>query len=105
MRGGSTRPGQTVGPPRLWFRSAAGTARLTRDGTMKEDTRTAVKHEFEHAQPTVIHHPEEDMTILARWVPRGMQQGPKFWYLLAGVAGVIVLVSVLAGGLSRGRTS
>ena len=31
------------------------------------------------------------MTILARWVHRGMEQGPKFWYLLGGVVVVVVL--------------
>ena len=72
---------------------------------MKEDVRTAVKHEFEHAAPTVIHDPEQDMTILARWLHRGMAQGPKFWYLLAGVVVVVVLISMLAGGLARGRSS
>lgn len=72
---------------------------------MKEDTRTAVKHEFEHAAPTVIHDPEQDMTILARWLHRGMARGPKFWYLLGGVVVVIVLVSMLANGLARGRSS
>ncbi len=72
---------------------------------MKEDARTAVKHEFEHAAPTVIHDPEQDMTILARWLHRGMAQGPKFWYLLAGVIVVIVLLSTLVTGLSAGRSS
>lgn len=72
---------------------------------MKEDTRTAVKHEFEHAAPTVIHDPEQDMTILARWVHRGMAQGPKFWYLLGGVVLVVILLSMLASGLSAGRSS
>ncbi len=72
---------------------------------MKEDARTAVKHEFEHAAPTVIHDPEQDMTILARWLHRGMAQGAKFWYLLAGVVVVIVLISTLVTGLSAGRSS
>jgi hypothetical protein len=72
---------------------------------MKEDARTAVKHEFEHAAPTVIHDPEQDMTILARWLHRGMAQGAKFWYLLAGVVVVIVLLSTLVTGLSAGRSS
>lgn len=72
---------------------------------MKEDARTPVKHEFEHAAPTVIHDPEQDMTILARWLHRGMERGPMFWYLLAGVVAVAVLLTVLANGLSRGRSS
>ncbi len=56
-------------------------------------------------RPTVIHDPEQDMTILARWLHRGMAQGPKFWYLLAGVVVVVVLIAMLAGGLARGRSS
>jgi hypothetical protein len=72
---------------------------------MKEDARTAVKHEFEHAQPTVIHHPEQDMTILARWVHHGMQQGPAFWYLLVGGVAVILVLSILVGTMSGGKTS
>ncbi len=74
---------------------------------MKEEPRTAVRpeHEFEHAEPTVIHDPDQDLTILARWLRRGMEQGPRFWFLLAGAVGVAVLVGVLAGGLSKGRTT
>ena len=30
------------------------------------------------------------MTILARWLQRGMEQGPRFWLLLGGV--VVALV-------------
>jgi hypothetical protein len=75
------------------------------DGTMKEDARTPVKHEFEHAAPTVIHDPEQDMTILARWLHRAMAKGPAFWYLVFGVVAVAVVLTVLGNGLSRGKTS
>ena len=76
---------------------------------MKADTRPAVKHEFEHAEPALIHDPEQDMTILARWLHRGMQQGPRFWYLLGGVVvavilvGTIVAVAVLTRGGQPGK--
>jgi hypothetical protein len=75
------------------------------DGTMKEDARTPVKHEFEHAAPTVIHDPEQDMTVLARWLHRAMAKGPRFWYLLFGVVVVAVALTVLSNGLSRGKSS
>jgi tetratricopeptide (TPR) repeat protein len=75
------------------------------DGTMKEDARTPVKHEFEHASPTVIHDPEQDMTILARWLHRAMEKGPRFWYLVIGVVAVAVVLTVLSNGLSQGKTS
>jgi hypothetical protein len=71
---------------------------------MKEEPRTAVKHEFEHETPTVIHHPEEDMTALARWFRHGMQQGPKFWIMIAGVLGLFVVVPLLMSGLSSGES-
>ena len=73
---------------------------------MKEDARTAVKpHEFEHAEPTVIHDPEADMTILARWLHRGMQQGPKFWYLVAGSVLAVIVATMVANGLSAGKST
>ena len=36
--------------------------------TMNDENRVgdhAPAHQFEHAEPTVIHHPEEDLTVLA----------------------------------------
>ncbi len=70
---------------------------------MKDEPRPA--HEFEHATPTVIHHPEEDMTILARWLQRGMDQGPGFWILLGGALLALVAVSALLGALSMGSSA
>ena len=61
-------------------------------------------HEHEHAEPTVIHHPEEDMTILARWLKHGMEQGTKFWLLVAGVVVVLVAVAVISSGLVAGKS-
>ena len=60
-------------------------------------------HQLEHAEPIVIHHPDQDMTILARWLQRGMEQGSRFW-LMAG-AGLVALIalSVLVSGLSAGK--
>jgi hypothetical protein len=72
---------------------------------MKEETRPAIKHEFEHETPTVIHNPEEDLTILAKWLRRGMAQGPRFWVLVAGIVVVAALLTTLANGLSAGRAT
>jgi hypothetical protein len=61
-------------------------------------------HEHEHAEPTVIHHPEEDMTALARWLKHGMEQGTKFWLLVAGVVVVLVVVAVISSGLVASKS-
>ncbi len=51
------------------------------------------RHQFEHATPTVIHDPEQDMTLLARWVHRALKDPVKFWGVIgAGVIGVLALV-------------
>lgn len=63
------------------------------------------KHQFDHEVPTVIHHPEEDMTILARWLQHGMEQGATFWVLIAGVVFVVVVLGVVAGGISQGESA
>lgn len=73
------------------------------NGTMKDEPRPI--HEHDHATPTVIHHPEEDMTILARWLHRGMEQGPKFWLLVIGSAVALLAVASLLGGLTMGSSS
>jgi hypothetical protein len=62
-------------------------------------------HEHEHAEPTVIHHPEEDMTILARWLQHGMEQGSRFWLLVGGVVVALSAVAVLSSGLIAGKST
>ena len=62
-------------------------------------------HQLEHAEPIVIHHPEEDMTILARWLQRAMDQGPKFWLLVVGAVAALILVSTIAGGLAASKSA
>jgi tetratricopeptide (TPR) repeat protein len=59
-----------------------------------------------HVQPspTVIHHYEDDETLLARWLRRGYEKGAKFWFLVGGVAVVIAVLMVLVSGLSAGRS-
>ncbi len=70
---------------------------------MKDEQRPV--HQLEHAEPTVIHHPEEDMTVLARWLRHGMEQGPRFWLLLGGVVLALVVVAVVSSGVVAGRSS
>jgi hypothetical protein len=62
-------------------------------------------HQLEHAEPTVIHKPEEDMTLLARWLQRGIEQGARFWFLLGGVIVVLVAVAVLTSGVVASKST
>jgi hypothetical protein len=52
-----------------------------------------VRHQLDHAVPTVIHHPEEKMTDLGRWTHRVLQEPKKIstWALtIAAIALAIV---------------
>ena len=62
-------------------------------------------HQLEHAEPTVIHHPEEDMTVLARWLRRGMDQGPRFWLLMGGAVVALIAVATIASGLAASKSA
>lgn len=61
-----------------------------------------VKHQFEHATPTVIHDPEEDMMLLARWVHRAMKEPARFWGWVVGICaavlGLVILVNLFSSG-------
>ena len=63
------------------------------------------RHQFEHQVPTQIHHPEENMMVLARWTHRAMQNPTRFWGAIIGiVVGVLALVLItttLWTGVSR----
>ncbi len=53
------------------------------------------RHQFEHQVPTVIHDPEENMMVLARWTHRAMKDPVKFWGAIAAiVAGLLGLVAL-----------
>jgi tetratricopeptide (TPR) repeat protein len=60
---------------------------------------------LEHAEPTVIHNPEQDMTILARWLQRGMEQGSRFWLLLGGVIVVLFALAILSSGIMATKST
>ena len=73
---------------------------------MKDEPRLPAhgRHQLDHAVPTVIHHPEEDMPLLARWLDRAMANRTRFWSLLGGLVVVVVGLAVLANGLEMGKT-
>jgi hypothetical protein len=70
---------------------------------MKDEPQSPL-HRLDHPSPTVIHHPEDDETILARWLRRGIEKGPRFWILLAGSIVAIVVLSVFLNGLLVGES-
>lgn len=72
---------------------------------MKDDPRVPLKHQLDHSIPTVIHHPEEDLPILARWLKHAMENQTRFWGLLVGLVVVVIGLTVLASGLSLGRAT
>ncbi len=65
---------------------------------------TEPKHQYEHEEPTVIHHPDEDMTVLARWLYHGMQQGARFWLLLGGGLAALIAALLLFNNISSGTS-
>lgn len=72
---------------------------------MRDEPRSPTKHQLDHAVPTVIHHPEEDLPILARWLHRAMENQTRFWSLLVGLVVVVIGLTILVSGLSMGRAA
>jgi hypothetical protein len=72
---------------------------------MRDEPRTPSRHQLDHAVPTVIHHPEEDMPLLARWVHRAMMNQTRFWGLIAALVVVVTGLVVVSNGLSLGRST
>jgi hypothetical protein len=71
---------------------------------MKSDEpRTPSRHQFQHAVPTVIHNPEEDMPVLARWVHRAMANQARFWGGLGTAVAVLIGLVILVSSLSQRR--
>ncbi len=63
-----------------------------------------LRHQLEHEIPTVIHHPEEQMTALGRVAFHVMQDPRKYsTWALAGLLGILAIVVV--SNFSSGRSS
>ena len=71
---------------------------------MKDDPQNRPRRP-DDASTTVIHHYEEDDTVLARWLRKGLDQGPKFWLVLGGSVALAVLIGLLVNNLSRTESS
>jgi tetratricopeptide (TPR) repeat protein len=68
-----------------------------------DEPRAPLRHELDHAIPTVIHHPEDDMPLLERWLHRAMANPTRFWGLLSASIAVLIGLTVLANAFSTGR--
>ncbi len=64
-----------------------------------------VRHQLDHAVPTVIHDPEQDLPLLARWLRRAMANPTQFWSLIGGIVVVVTGLAIFSSGLSLGRKS
>lgn len=64
---------------------------------MKHDHHAPQPRSQDEHSPIVIHHPEEDQTILERWVRENLAQGPILW---AGLAGLVLIALGIAWFLS-----
>ena len=67
---------------------------------MKHEPETRTNPAFEPPS-AVIHDEFADETLLARWLRRGMEKGPKFWGLALGTVAVGGVVLYLANALSQ----
>lgn len=67
----------------------------------KKETHAPVK-QFEHAEPTVIHHYEDDQTVLERWVWIALDKGRAFWLKIAGGVIIVALAALLLARLRAG---
>ncbi|WP_337175597.1 hypothetical protein [Paludisphaera sp.] len=60
------------------------------------------RHQYQHPTPTVIHDPEQDMTVLGRWVHRAMKEPVKLWGAVIGgavaILAVVILYNLASGG-------
>ena len=72
----------------------------------KAQSTPPVRHQLEHAVPTVIHNPEENMTALGRWANHAMKEPSRYmgWPLaIIGVVLVLAIVPRLVTGGSSGE--
>jgi tetratricopeptide (TPR) repeat protein len=57
----------------------------------------------EHA-PVVVHHPEQDETVLARWLRLGMERGTGFWLPVAAVGALAIAGILVASNWRPGNS-
>jgi len=67
-------------------------------------TPTPVRHQFDHEVPTVIHHPEEKMTALARLTHRVILDPGKYATWALGVLAVVLVIVVASNWTSSSRS-
>ncbi len=70
---------------------------------MNEDPRAALKHQFDHAIPTVIHHPEDNLPVLARWLRYITEDRGRFFTFVGVILAVVVGLTIVSSGLSLSR--
>ena len=87
----------------LRSRSRSGSAPGSGSGS-GSTTPIPVRHQFDHEVPTVIHHPEEKMTALARLARRLLLEPGRLATWALGILAVIVAVYVAANWTSSSRT-
>ncbi len=70
-----------------------------------DEPRSPTKHVLEHAVPTVIHHPEEDMNKLRRWITHAQENPVKFWGIVGAFALGLLALSLIGSGFSFGKAA
>jgi hypothetical protein len=63
-----------------------------------------LRHQFDTAVPTVIHHPEEKMTALARFTQRLLREPRKYLTWVLGVAAVVLGALAISNYTSSARS-
>jgi hypothetical protein len=63
-----------------------------------------VRHQLEHEVPTVIHHPEEKMTALARFTHRVIKDPGKYLTWVLGILLVVLAIVIASNWTSSSRT-
>jgi hypothetical protein len=76
----------------------------SRSGSGSTPPIPAVRHQFDHEVPTVIHHPEEKMTALARLTRRIIMEPGKYATWALGILLAVVAIVVASNWTSSSRT-
>ena len=67
---------------------------------MKNEEIQPPKHVLEHELPVVIHHDEENRTLLAQWFDNYHKNPAKFWGVVGPIVAVIVALGFFGSGYS-----